>query len=264
MVQSQKYKTKLQSNFNHLLKWFSANKLSLNVSKTKSMLFCHARSPFRNFSLNIYGNGTPIEAVDTIKYLGLYLDRHLSFTTHIDHIIKKVSDRNRLLWKMRSFITESLAKYLYTTLIAPLFTYCDFIYDGTSETNKNRLQIIQNASLRAIKRTKLEYPVQRLHDELGIDLLNDTRKKSTLKMVYRGVNDLGPPVLNNMFCSYIPSKNLRSANLNKIQTAKTNLIFTGHDIAIRGSHYWNATDYETLNVDTLDQLKRRMKQYGKV
>ncbi len=64
----------LQNDFNRLLLWFSANKLSLNVKKTKSMLICHRRSPYRNFSLSIHGNNTPIEPVDTIKYLGLYID----------------------------------------------------------------------------------------------------------------------------------------------------------------------------------------------
>ena len=141
---------KLQNNFDILLNWFAANKLSLNVSKTKSMLICSNRSPLRNFTLNITGNNIPIDPVDTIKYLGLYVDKHLTFDSHTENIVKKVSQRNRL-WKMRNFIPESLAKYLYTTLIAPMFNYCDFIYDGTSNYNKHKLQVMQNASLRAVK-----------------------------------------------------------------------------------------------------------------
>ena len=85
---------------NMLLNWFAANKLSLNVSKTKSMLVCNNRSPFRNFSLDITGNDIPIDSVDTIKYLGLYIDKHFTFDVHTENIIKKVSQRNRLLWKM--------------------------------------------------------------------------------------------------------------------------------------------------------------------
>ncbi len=127
---------------------------------------------------------------------------------------------------MRSFISEPLAKYLYTTLIAPNFMYCDFVYDGTTANNKQKLQTIQNASLRAIKRTKLEYPVKRLHDELEIDFLEVSRKKSTLKLVYRGANNIGPAVLNKLFNKYSPTRHLRSEEQNSIIIPKTRLKFS--------------------------------------
>ncbi len=199
-----------------------------------------------------------------MKYLGLYIDKHLSFDTHIESIIKKVSQRNRMLWKMRSFISEPLAKYLYTTLIAPNFMYCDFIYDGTTANNKQKLQTIQNASLRAIKRTKLEYPVSRLHDELKIDFLEDSRKKSTLKMVYRGVNNIGPPVLNKLFEKYQPSRHLRSEKLNSVIIPKTRLKFSERDIAVRGGMYWNDTSIVITESESLEILKSRLKSYGKI
>ena len=154
------------------------------------------------------------------------MDKHLSFDAHIENIVKKVSQRNRLLWKMRNFIPESLAKYLYTTLISPIFSYCDFIYHGTTSSNKQKLQIIQNASLQAVKRTRLEYPVVRLHDELEIDFLSDMRKKSTLKLVYRGVINMGPNILNDFFNEYVPARPLRSAGKHQLVVPKTKLQFS--------------------------------------
>ena len=63
------------------------------------------------------------------------------------------------------------------------FTYADFIYDGTTSPNKSKLKIVQNTLLRAIKRCNKEFPVQKLHDELKIDFLNGTGKKSAIKIV---------------------------------------------------------------------------------
>ena len=214
--------------------------------------------------LNITGNNIPIDSVDTIKYLGLYVDKHLSFDSHVDNIVKKVSQRNRLLWKMRNFIPESLAKYLYTTLIAPIFNYCDFIYDGTSNYNKQKLQVMQNASLRAVKRTKLEYPVKRLHDELEIDFLGDIRKKSTIKLVYRGVNNMGPEFLNNNFNEYVPNRPLRSASKCQVAVPKTKLHFSDRDICVRGGIYWNDTSEIYTKSDSLEILKTRLKKYGEI
>ena len=73
----------LQHDFGVLLNWFTANKLSLNVDKTKSMLFCGKHSHLCNFSLNINSNSIAIECVDTIKYLGVQIDRFLSFEKNV-------------------------------------------------------------------------------------------------------------------------------------------------------------------------------------
>ena len=74
-----------------------------------------------------------------MKYPGLHIDKFLSFDVHIDKIVKKVNQRNRILWKLSNFIPETLAKYLYQTQIHPIFSYCDFLYDGTSVANKQKL-----------------------------------------------------------------------------------------------------------------------------
>ena len=143
---------KLQSDFDHMLKWFAANRLCINTTKTKTMLFCSKRSTHKQVNLNIYDSSERIEEVDTFKYLGLYLDRHLCFDDHIDKIIRKVNQRTGFLWRMRNFINQPLAKYLYQSLIHPVFQYCDFIYDGCTITLKNKLQVTQNAALRAVRK----------------------------------------------------------------------------------------------------------------
>lgn len=43
-----------------LADWFMANKLTLNLKKTKSMIF-HPRQETKKYSLNIDLNGTPID-----------------------------------------------------------------------------------------------------------------------------------------------------------------------------------------------------------
>ena len=135
------------------------------------MLPTGKRSPFRNSSLEIKGNGNKsIENADTMKYLGIEIDKQLTFEIHTNKLIQKVNQWTRILWKPREYIDESLAKYLYMTLINPLFGYCDFIYDGCSSEVSRRLQVAQNGALRAIKICKIEYPVTKLHDELEIDL----------------------------------------------------------------------------------------------
>ncbi len=116
-----------------------------------------------------------------MKYLGVHLDKHLTSESHIKKLINKVSQRTHVLWKICNYIPETLARYLYTTLIHPLYLYCDFIYDGCSITMQNKLQTSQNAALRAVKKCRQDYPVQKLHDDLSIDFFESLSTKVDTK-----------------------------------------------------------------------------------
>ena len=124
----------------HLVEdWSNANKLSVNALKTKAMLFSHSRFKDKETPLVIKSkkDSTPaIELVDTYKYLGVHLNSHLSFEHHLDKFCKKINSRTYLLSKLQNFVSNNLAKDLYSTLIEPHFLYADVVYDGASQKSK--------------------------------------------------------------------------------------------------------------------------------
>ena len=71
-----------------LSKWFSINKLSLNVKKTSYMVFGNRHV---NNNVKIRIDMEEIEKVYVTKFLGVYIDYRLDWKRHIDHIINKVS-----------------------------------------------------------------------------------------------------------------------------------------------------------------------------
>ena len=68
--------------------WFKLNKLTLNVDKTKCMLF-HIRRSVP--SINLSMNNIPIDIVPHFNYLGITLDWHLSWKTHVAMVTGKLS-----------------------------------------------------------------------------------------------------------------------------------------------------------------------------
>ena len=130
----------LNGEFNVISKWFDVNKLSVNKSKTNTMLLCGSRSRHRDAKLNINvrtDSNETLTQVSQAKFLGVELDEHLSFDQHIDKRCGKVRSRSGILWRMRTFIPESLAHDLYTRLIHPHVTYADIVYDACSQQSKN-------------------------------------------------------------------------------------------------------------------------------
>ena len=81
--------------------WFTSNRSSLNIKKTKYTLF-HKNSVKDNIPLNLpdlHISNKSIERKSSIKFLGVMLDEHIAWNDHI-HVIEKS------LLKMSAYFTE--------------------------------------------------------------------------------------------------------------------------------------------------------------
>lgn len=95
----------LQSDFNALQEWLYSNNLLLNKGKSHTMIF-GTKHMFKLKSNNIKimcNDGTYLDRVDQIKYLGLWLDPELSFKPHIDYILRKVNFGISGLYRSKKF-----------------------------------------------------------------------------------------------------------------------------------------------------------------
>ena len=73
-------------------RWFIANKLTLNTTKTEFMLI-GSRQKLKTISRfpSLSINDNPIDQVTTTKSLGVYIDENLSWGNHINKLAKKIA-----------------------------------------------------------------------------------------------------------------------------------------------------------------------------
>ena len=76
------------------------NKLSLNTEKTKLILFRSRYKTINTDLLSIKLYRYKLTPVNHVKYLGIYLDNHLSWEYHINQLSKKLSQSNGILAKL--------------------------------------------------------------------------------------------------------------------------------------------------------------------
>lgn len=102
---------------NKLVQWFDENLLKTNSDKTQLLNFSISNRSI-DPSLPILIDQTLIQPSDTVKFLGILLDKHLNFHQHIDLVIRKVS--------VGLFVLRTLAKYTSTEVL--LSAYYGLIY----------------------------------------------------------------------------------------------------------------------------------------
>ena len=95
--------------------WFTANKLSLNMEKTKYSFF-HKPSkkddiPLRLPKLII--NNYEIQREESIKFLGVLLDQHLTWKEYIKLTENKINKNIGMLYKARPYLDKRALLCLY-------------------------------------------------------------------------------------------------------------------------------------------------------
>jgi hypothetical protein len=71
----------------HISKWFTSNKLVLNLDKTNTIKFVPNKSPQHDLNIS-YDEKYTEESINS-KVLGLQIDNHLNWKNHIDLMIPK-------------------------------------------------------------------------------------------------------------------------------------------------------------------------------
>ena len=77
------------------------------------------------------------------KYLGVLIDKNLSWKLHIMTITSKLSKLCGLLYKLRPFVNKQILMQVYYTLIYPNLLYGIACWGSCSKTASQPIQIIQ-------------------------------------------------------------------------------------------------------------------------
>ena len=105
--------TTLQNSLTSLHNWCSINRLTINSEKSKSMLLGRSRviQDMKLTSLKL--GGTPLEYVNTYKYLGITIDAQMTAQPLAKQVLKQTAHKVFFLSKVRRFLTSKAAKYQF-------------------------------------------------------------------------------------------------------------------------------------------------------
>ena len=84
---------------------------------------------------------------------------------------------------------------LYRALIEPYFDYCCPVWDGLSNKLADKLQKLQNRTIRVITKSDYYSSATALCGKLGWHNLCTRRKKQKLKLMFKTLNDQSPEYL---------------------------------------------------------------------
>jgi hypothetical protein len=137
-------------------RWFIANKLQLNPSKTRYIIFNNKINPL---STVMIGN-EPIQKISekgkekSFKLVGIHLDENLKWTHHINAVSKKLSSSLYGLTRVSKELNEENKKLLYSGLIHSHLVYGLPIWGWATKGRLSELLVKQKRAIRKIYNLK--------------------------------------------------------------------------------------------------------------
>ena len=112
----------LQDDLDSMYFWLRTNQLSLNVGKSHVMLI-GSRQKLRDSDLCVSINGRQLSRILSLKYLGVYIDEHLTWQRHTQYVYQKVQSRLHCFYHLCP-LSDTLLGRLYCAFILAILDYC--------------------------------------------------------------------------------------------------------------------------------------------
>ena len=251
----------LNRDLNNVADWLSANKLTLNNSKTEYMIIGSKRRLSQvtaDPAINV-GN-LEIKRVETTKSLGLMIDESLTWTAQVEHISKKVTSGLAILRRLRDTVEFNTLITIYQSIIQPYFDYCAQVWGCLGKTLAAKLQKLQNRAFRIITRENYSTRSADMLNKLGIPNLEKRRMQQLSILMYKVKNRSVPDYLCDMFTNVgdVHDHNTRQSETNlTLPKPKTNNMKNA--ISYRGAEVWNCLPASLKSSTSINHFKSNLK-----
>ena len=247
----------VNSELDKLTAWIRANKLSLNLQKTKYMFFSNT---VEDLPSDVIFDNTSLERVSNIKFLGITVDDKLSWKSHIVNISNTISRNIGVINKLKYFIPSSSLLTLYSSLILPYLNYGILAWGNTQKALLDKLLLLQKKSLRIIFNKPSHFHTNQLFLENKILKVKDLYSFQLGQFMYNYNNNSLPSAFDNMFPRNQSFHNYPTRRSNEFHLPLLRTLLAQNTFIYTGPHYWNSLKDDIRGARSLNTFKSKLKK----
>lgn len=224
-----------------LVKWFTANRLAINLRKSNFIVFGKDYKAVTYIRIG----GQIVYRSDNVNMLGLRIDSNLQWASHINYVVSRIKHFRIMLFRLRYLFDVPMRIYLAKTFVFPIINLYDFIYGAANGKQLRHLNTAYNDLMRSVLGVRKSYHLRVLdmYELTGFEPLTVRRQKSLLKFM----NDVNSEkVFSKLRSCFISSRHSYSTrHYHCYQIPKCNTQVGCHSISVRGLKLLNACRVDT-------------------
>lgn len=158
---------KIQKDIDNIIKWSHDNGIIINIKKTKGMHLSSPHNIKKAINYNIIGHEyeclhnnkyncqcKPLEFVENYKYLGLTIDRTMSWKKHVQEVCDKLRILLVKFYHLKRILNRKVLRTIYFALVDSLIDYGLVAYGRTFKSYLDQIKALQLRFLKMMVNTK--------------------------------------------------------------------------------------------------------------
>ena len=97
--------------------WLKMSRLSINISKTKYMIFHPRQKDISYVTLELILNGDKTETVDNFNFLDMVIDKHISWKYHTEMLSNKIATYCGVLSRLKYYLALFIHRTMYFSMV---------------------------------------------------------------------------------------------------------------------------------------------------
>ena len=242
----------------NVTQWIYANKLSLNINKTKVMLFSNSLNSLPG---NIVFDTTPVEEVSSIKFLGVCVDNKLSWKCHVDNICKTISRNLGVMNRLKKYLPSSALMTLYSSLILPYLNYGLLAWGNTNQTLLDKLLLLQKKSLRIVFNLHTREHTDPFFSNHKILKIKDLYAFQLGQFMFKYNSNHLPKIFHNLFHRNSHVHNYPTRRSNEFHLPLLRTVHAQNTFVYTGPRFWNNLDNSVKESSKFVTFKYKLRKH---
>ena len=259
-------KQEIEVQLNDVLKvvneWTVKNKLLMNLKKTKVMMIGTKQrcNNLPDTNLNVKLNNVTVECVNEAKCLGVTLDSHLTFNSHVNSIAKIVKQKIGVLRRLRNHFSSRQLSSLYWGYVLPHILYCANVWSGRSKQNYDTLNKLHKRAAYMVSKKTWLTPSSEVLNELSWPSLEKLLWKASCCMVYKCVKQLTPQIIYDKltFSDDVKSRHTRDTGKMLLRPPHCRTEFYKRSFFVSACDNWNNLPLTVKESPSITSFKKNL------
>ena len=178
----------LEQDIQWVASWIQSNWLLINVTKTQLMVLCSKKKQKQAELIRIRIGEEELSRKDSVRYLGVEIDRELNWKLQIDRVRQKYLARLASIRRAGRFLPWHTKKMLYQSLVLPHLDYCAVAWHACGTVLSDRIERIHNYAMHIILSQPPRTSRESLRNALGWSTLKRRRHNAMMYQVHHCIH----------------------------------------------------------------------------
>ena len=243
--------------------WLTANKLSLNIKKTKYIIFTSSQKRYNANICNISIQEQRLKRVNHIQFLGITIDQHLNWKQHIKIIQGKLSRILGILYRVKDLLKRETMLTIYYSLFHSYINYGNLIWGSTYKTSINQLYLSQKKFVRIATNSDYRAHAAPLFKELKLLDIYDMNKLNLLSFIFKWQrdDDKYQTIFQNYYKRHREIHRYNTRHRDNFIKPKPHNHYGFQSIKYSASDLWNTLDNTIMQSKSIFIFKKMLKHH---